>query len=225
MKYSELRPEESGRIVIFGGTMAEKDAFEDAFLINNPSFATEILPELANYKKPKLGRYKTVCDVLVKGLKKSLRKTVLNELIRESKGVNVDGIIYRAPYAMSGGQKLRWSILYNAIMGKKEFLLRDDEVLMDPETAATVESWLMRYTHNSAIIVRITEATGDALGTMLAGGDKGLELVNGDLVTYVKPAPKVTEVPKAEDTKSEEQTKIAKILQMKDKYNGLFSKK
>ena len=74
MKYSEFRPEEAGRIVIYGGTMAEKDAFEDAFIFNNPFFETVIMPELNNYKKPVFGKYKTACEVMVKPLKKADRK-------------------------------------------------------------------------------------------------------------------------------------------------------
>jgi len=221
MKYSEFRPEVAGRIVIYGGTMAEKDAFEDAFILNNPSFETSIMPELESYKKPVFGKYKTACEVMVKSLKKADRKLVHDELIRESKGMGLDSLIYRAPRALSGGQRLRWSILYGAVMGKREFVLREDGILMSAENADMAEAWLTRYTKNSAVIVRITEATGDDLDAMLAGGDRGFELTGGELVPYVKPVPKTIEV----EVKSEKDEKITKILQMKDKYNGLFSGK
>ena len=217
MKYSEFKMRGWGSIFVFGDK-EERESFVKEFLENNAEFATDILPDLKEPKKPLIGKPKTICDELVKDLKRSERKQVLDELMRQCEKLELKSLISRAPRALSGGQRLRWSILFEAIMGKKCFLLRDDITIMDKNSADICENWLKNYVEDVRV-VRVSQMSEDALpkNTLC------YKLSGGEIERYEKPKPvAVEEVPKEE---KKEDSNIAKILQMKDKYNGLFSGK
>lgn len=218
MKYSEFKMRGWGSICVFGDK-EERETFVKEFLENNAEFVTEILPDLKEPKKTLLGRPKPICDELVKDLKRSERKQVLDELLRQCEKLDLKSLINRAPRALSGGQRLRWSILFEAIMGKKCFLLRDYITIMDKNSADIFENWLKNYVEEVRV-VRVSQMSEDELpkNTLC------YKLVGGDIERYEKPKPVVIkEEPKEE--KSEKSDTISKILQMKDKYNGMFSNK
>ena len=150
-----------GSIFVFGD-QEERESFIKEFLENNAEFATDILPDLKEPKKPLIGKPKTICDELVKDLKRSERKQVLDELMRQCEKLELKSLIYRAPRALSGGQRLRWSILFEAIMGKKCFLLRDDITIMDKNSADICENWLKNYVEDVRV-VRVSQMGEDAL--------------------------------------------------------------
>lgn len=189
MYFSELKAPKNGRIVVFGGSKEARELFAKRFLENNSDFVADVLPFLFNVKKPLFGKYKSACEVMVKKLDKSKRQFVYDLLVRESKHLDLEEYIYRAPRTLSLMQKMRWSLLYHVITGKREFLLHDETDKLAPKTADMFEAWAAKFTGYVINVVRVTGRTGEDLDKMLAENDVCYEITGNELVEYTKPEP------------------------------------
>ena len=189
MYFGELKAPRNGRIVVFGGTKEARELFAKRFLEVNDEFTTDVLPFLFNVKKPLFGKYKSACEVMAKQVDKSRREFVYDLLVRECKHLDMDAYIDRAPRSLSLMQKMRWSLLYHVITGKRDFLLHDETDKIAPKTADMFEAWAAKFAGKVMNVVRVTGRTGEALDEMLAEGDVCYEIKGNELVEYTKPEP------------------------------------
>ena len=146
MKYDLYRKQTPGITLVHGGSKEDRDLFASYFKVNHPDISSSFHPVLENVKKPLFGHYRSVFDILLKQTAKEGSPIDKVLLMYECDKMGVEHLINRSPRAMSGGQKRRFSVMLEAICGKRKFFLRDETgAFLVPAVCSEIITWLKDY--------------------------------------------------------------------------------